>query len=664
MEEFENALEEILPYQTFWENTLRLNYNVERLSDALQEGINNTFDVYSKEESEKKGSAANTLTILHDSHETGSVFHMVDSTARGMEKGSLVKLHQAFAGNDEFADVMGQHGLGFYLLLNRLLGDRKEDGWTVISSDNESGNLYVASCTVGDIMAGKKPRFFMFSLRFRECEQREIYIRALAKHIGMDYTPTHEMEKNDYRNMMIDSHGTVIQVRTSRKFPSPLKDYYRNTVMPNLHRQIHVGKEARIQAIVDGETMVHQNSHFVRQDENLVATFTMKEGEWYCKVVEALGEKSSAEVTPEVTPKKSPDVSKPYTFKPYHGKQQSLTFTNHLESIANSTMPKTDIPDEAEFTITTSFRVGDMERAKSLLVHPYTMETFSDPMDLLNVEGIMIGIKTGTSTSFVGRVNPLSKGYYPAHRNFKNQFKGHPSSTTFESGKWDQLHLATVVMGAWGKHLMDIRPIKIMSTLSDERGPPLQAKKAFFNLVQCMCHRMTVLAPARPPAIPAPAKAARATKGTATEGASAGSFSSSGLRWSGRKRVSVLEKRRREEEEQMKKEMAKKKARKAKAAASKKKGRSSSSSVSMVKIERQLIDPTKDIKKKEKEVIDLTKDIKKKEKEAATYKKKYEDKSKEAVATLTELKEAHKEMARLQGIIDKLPREFPRRATV
>ena len=60
--------------------------------------------------------------------------------------------------------------------------------------------------------------------------------------------------------------------------------------------------------------------------------------------------------------------------------------------------------------------------------------------------GITIGIETGVATSYAGRVNPLGKGYYPAHRNFKNQFKGHPSSTGFDNEEWDYARERSLIL--------------------------------------------------------------------------------------------------------------------------------------------------------------------------------------------------------------------------
>ena len=207
---------------------------------------------------------------------------MVDSTVGGMDIDALVRLHQAFAGNSNFNDIMGQHGLGFYLLLYRLLGDTDADGWTVMSSPHETGNVFVATCDLTSIRAGDKPDFYMVPSNLKESLYRDDYLKAMARHLGRPYKTEREMRKSKFRDLLFETHGTVIQVRTSRKFGGvgqSLADYYAAEVVPALSRQIHLSGGGAVKVVVDGKRMALSNSYFVRRDEYMQATFTLKDEE-------------------------------------------------------------------------------------------------------------------------------------------------------------------------------------------------------------------------------------------------------------------------------------------------------------------------------------------------------------------------------------------------
>eukprot|EP00949_MAST-11_sp_MAST-11-sp1_P002426 g2426.t1 len=434
---------QLLPMSAFWE-TLTRNLSVESLPDAIGEGLQNIYDAYCDEGS----TAANRVTIIHNDGQ----FIIVDRVRKALNEQGLKKLHRAFVVNNDHGTRMGQHGVGFYIMLRRIISDNLDDNWMVLSSPKGNQNVYVAQQSRRRIAEDRLPVFKTVSIDDTDADSRMIHksflqYMARIKKVSFEMPGTAEA----LSAQIIQEHGTVLLINTSRKFgEGTLKSFYHDDVIPGLQRQIHLHKGGRIEVEVEGERTKLSHSPFVNMKEAVEVSFKCQGGKWGDVKIQAIGAAEELKLI---------KGTEEYPFTRFRSKQHMAPFINHLKMIANEGMPKESCKDGNTFKMTVSFRVGDIKLVESLVGLPYTSEKYQRPKDLLKLEGLMASIQLENATFMLGRVHSVHTGQLYQHRRNYPRTKGrnsHPASMEITEGR-EQLHRASVVMGPWELEQKEIR---------------------------------------------------------------------------------------------------------------------------------------------------------------------------------------------------------------
>eukprot|EP00949_MAST-11_sp_MAST-11-sp1_P000901 g901.t1 len=442
--------------------------------NALLEPIHNVNDAKMSEENIDVN-----ISIIHKDLGGGlSELAIIDSTLKGFSEESMINAHHAHEGNENSLHLMGHHGVGLLAFLAKFLDmenlDRaKENEWILLSSAKSDGTFVAGHCNCEDLLInGTNPTVDKISISEteddRKNEWRALYMQYQSDHIGDRQVDAQNEE--EFITLLRETHGSVLIVRTTQQF-GDLKKFWNSEIIPPFTKSIKLSGDSFIKVVINGEELDVAHSPFCNPAENMKATLRHSgQGVWNITGLEHNGITPLEEVVQESLKK---DIASKFSQEMFIDES---------------------VPDGAEVSLTTSFRVGNMQRAKLLVAEPYTGHPYESIGSLMHAEGLMIGIKNGTMTTVLGRVTPCENAVkdcaYYDRKNYMHNLNHHPSSQrTDEQGfpmrSAEQLHLSFFESSVWLKTAMKVRIVKQESKLLD-KGKGLQLKKAVFGIKKLM----------------------------------------------------------------------------------------------------------------------------------------------------------------------------------